>query len=132
MIKKTLYLSEEAAEMFLKLATGNGNNQSQFFESLVRETYQRKMQDNISTDVKNKMVFEQLDKIRRTANSSNKMIFVLLEILNSFISTGINKTDGDDYTSAEVDPHPWIDQAYHTLDQKIISMKHSAAARGDK
>ena len=48
-------------------------------DNLVREAYQRKMQDGMTESVKSKMIFEQLDKLRRIENSTNKMIFVLLE-----------------------------------------------------
>ncbi|MFA5658261.1 MAG: hypothetical protein WC900_03165 [Oscillospiraceae bacterium] len=132
MIKKTLYLPEAVNDMWDELVRASGHNQSQLFEQLVREAYQRKMQDFTCEDIKNKMIFEQLDKIKKIDNDTNKKVFVLMEILNSMISTGISKSPGENYTPVDEDPHPWIQKSLNTLSQKITGFQHSSAARGEK
>ncbi len=131
-IEKFFYLSQEASDMWDELVRSSGNNQSQCFEQIVREVYQRKMQDTTCEDIKNKMIFEQLDKIKKIDNDMSKKVFVILEILNSMISTGLSKSPGENYTPVDDAPHPWVQKSMNTLSQKITGLQHSSAARGEK
>lgn len=134
--EKTLYLSAEANEMWAELVRQNGRTGSDFFESLVRTEYQKSTGEEGADQQKEKNIFtaellEMLSKMKRIQNDTNKKAFVIMEILNSFISNGITVGE-DDYTSAEFEPHPWVREAYATLSQKITGEQHSAAAKGKK
>lgn len=122
-VKHTLYLSEEASQMWCKLVENTpSKNGSQLFEKLVREFFQSGGIENSDANCqkKNNDVSELLSVLKSIENDTNKNTFYILDILNSLITSGISVPDVG-YVSIEENPHPWLKKSKDTLNSKIYN-----------
>lgn len=96
-IKQTLYLSEEANEMWNELSAAQPTlNRSQIFEKIVRELFSQRggiENPDANCQKKNNDVSELLSIIKSIENETNKNTFFILDLLNSLITSGISVPD---------------------------------------
>lgn len=131
-IKQTLYLSEEANEMWSILVDSQPTlNRSQIFEKLVREHFSQCggiENPDANCQKKNNDVSELLSVIKSIENETNKNTFYILDLLNSLITSGISVPDVG-YVSLEDKPHPWLKKSKETFRAKIYNKQHNQIMR---
>jgi hypothetical protein len=127
-IKQTLYLSEEANEMWNELSAAQPTlNRSQIFEQIVRELFSQRggiENPDANCQKKNNDMSELLNVIKTIENETNKNTFYILDILNSLITSGISVPDVG-YVSIEDKPHLWLKKSKDTLSAKIYNRQQS-------
>ncbi len=127
-IKQTLYLSEEADEMWSELVASQPNlNKSLFFEQLVREHFEQSGgigNPDANCQKKNDDVSELLRVLKSIENETNKNTFFILDLLNSLITSGIAVPDVG-YVSLEEKPHTWLKKSKETYRVKIYNKQHN-------
>ena len=113
MFKKTFRISDEANEILKHRVKESGlRSESAYIEKLL-------LSENNSQKVSTE---ELLSKLLQVENDVNKKSYIILDMLNSFLTHGVT-SPAQEYTNHEQEPHNWIQQAEQAINLKIYNQQ---------